>query len=67
MDFGTHIGKYSKEGTYDRSTKIKKLEKARSLLEWFASKSNADLYTTSHPIPGFKNVKLADLQRLVRQ
>lgn len=67
MDFGTHIGKYSKEGTYNKSIKIKKLGKAKSLLEWLASKSDTNLYTTSHPIPGFKNVKLADLQRLVRQ
>src|SRR5579872_4831324 len=67
MDFGVHIGKYSKEGKYNKSIKIKKLRKGKSLLEWFVSKSNADLYTTSHPITGFKNIKLADLQRLVRQ
>ena len=66
MDFGTNIGEYSKEGTYNKSIKIKKLGKAKWLLEWLASKSDASLYTTSHPIPGFKNVKLTDLQRLVR-
>lgn len=67
MDFGTHIGRYSKIGTYNKSVKIKKLRKGKSLLEWLASKNNIDLYTTSQPISGFKNVRLADLQRLVRQ
>ncbi|MHB8602859.1 MAG: 6-hydroxymethylpterin diphosphokinase MptE-like protein [Nitrosotalea sp.] len=67
MDFGTHIGKYSKDITYNKSIKIKKLRKGKLLLEWLASKSDVDLYTTSHPILGFKNIKLADLQRLVRQ
>ena len=67
MDFGIHIGKYSKVGMYKKSTKIKKMRRGKSLLEWLASKSNIDLYTTAQPISGFKNVKLADLQRLVRQ
>lgn len=66
MDFGTHIGKYSKEGVYNKSIKLKKLRKGKSLLEWLASKSHAGLYTTSQPIIGFKNIKLVDLQRLVR-
>ncbi len=66
MDFGTHIGRYSKEGAYSKPIKIKKLSKGKSLLEWLASKSDVDLYTTSSPISGFKNIKLADLQRLVR-
>ena len=66
MDFGTHIGKYSKEGIYNKFIKLKKLRKGKSLLEWLASKSHAGLYTTSQPIIGFKNIKLADLQRLVR-
>jgi 2-amino-4-hydroxy-6-hydroxymethyldihydropteridine diphosphokinase len=66
MDFGTRIGKYSKEGAYNKSIKLKKLKIGKSLLEWLASKSNAEFYTTSQPITGFKNMKLADLQRLVR-
>jgi uncharacterized Rossmann fold enzyme len=66
MDFGTQVGKYSKAVTYNRSLKLKKLRKGKSLLEWLATKSNADLYTTSKPIRGFKNMKLADLQSLVR-
>lgn len=67
MDFGTEIGKYSKDRVYNRFVKIKKMKKAKSLLEWLASKSNTDLYTTSQSITGFKNVKLTDLQRLVRR
>jgi len=67
MDFGIHIGKYSKVGIYNKPIKIKKLRKGKLLLEWLASKSNIDLYTTSQPISGFKNVKLVDLQRLVRK
>jgi uncharacterized Rossmann fold enzyme len=66
MDFGIHVGKYSKTGTYNKSLKLKKLKKGKLLLEWLATKSNADLYTTSKPIRGFKNMKLVDLQRLVR-
>ncbi|CUR52701.1 6-hydroxymethyl-7,8-dihydropterin pyrophosphokinase [Nitrosotalea devaniterrae] len=66
MDFGTNIGKYSKGKVHNKSIKIKKLRKGKSLLEWLASKSDVDLYTTSHPISGFKNIKLTDLQRLVR-
>ncbi|MDE1769850.1 MAG: DUF115 domain-containing protein [Thaumarchaeota archaeon] len=67
MDFGTIIGKYSKERTQNKEIKLKKLKKGKSLLEWLASESNADLYTTSQPIPGFKNIEITDLQKLVRQ
>lgn len=67
MDFGTHVGKYSKKRGFNKSIKIRKLNRGKSLLEWLASKSDIDMYTISHPIPGFKNIKLADLQRLVRQ
>jgi len=66
MDFGNLIGRYSKKGIYNKSIKIKKLRKAKSLLEWLASKSNSELYTTSQPIKGFKNIKLTELQSLVR-
>lgn len=66
MDFGTNIGKYSKEGIYNKDIKLKKLRKGKSLLEWLSSQSNAELYTTSKPISGFKNIRLADLQKLVR-
>ena len=67
MDFGTSIGKYSKEGIYKKEIKLEKLRKGKSLLEWLASGSNVDLYTTSKPIAGFKNIEFTDLQKLVRQ
>ena len=67
MDFGTHVGKYSKKEGFNKSIKIRKLNRGKSLLKWLASKSDTDMYTTSHPIIGFKNIKLVDLQRLVRQ
>jgi len=66
MDFGTHIGRYSKVGAFNKSLKLKKLRKGKLLLEWLATKSNSDLYTTSKPIRGFKNMKLVDLQMLVK-
>jgi uncharacterized Rossmann fold enzyme len=64
MDFGNQIGKYSKMVVYDRSIKLKKLRKAKSLLEWLALQSNADIFTTSQPITGIKNKKLVDLQEI---
>ena len=66
MDFGTSIGKYSKQVIHKKETKLEKLRKGKSLLEWLALVSNADLYTTSKPIAGFNNIELADLQKLVR-
>jgi uncharacterized Rossmann fold enzyme len=65
MDFGIKIGRYSKQTIPDKFIKLKKLRKARSLLEWLASKSNAEFYTTTHPIRGFENVKLANLQKVL--
>jgi uncharacterized Rossmann fold enzyme len=66
MDFGTRVGRYSKEGRHDQQTKIKKLRKGRSLLEWLAAKDNKELYTTSTPIKGFQKIRFGDLQGLVR-
>jgi 2-amino-4-hydroxy-6-hydroxymethyldihydropteridine diphosphokinase len=66
MDFGNQIGKYSKKEVYNKSIKIKKLRRAKSLLEWLALNSNSEFYTTSQPINGFKNVKIAQIQTLVR-
>ena len=66
MDFGKKIGRYSKEERYDKHTKIKKLAKAKSLLEWLASKGDCELYTTSKPTKGFQNIRFGDLQKLVK-
>lgn len=65
MDFGTKIGRYSKQTIPDKSIKLKKLRKARSLLEWLVSKSNAEFYTTTYPIRGFENVRLVNLQKII--
>src|SRR6267143_84319 len=47
MDFGTKIGKYSKEKITNKTTKIKKLRWAKRLLEWLALQNHSELYTTS--------------------
>jgi len=64
MDFGNKIGSYSKQGRYDKQTKIKKLRRGRLLLEWLATKSNSELYTT-RPIKGFCQIRLRDLQEIL--
>jgi 2-amino-4-hydroxy-6-hydroxymethyldihydropteridine diphosphokinase len=67
MDFGDKIGAYSKDGRYNRAIKLQKLGKARSLLEWLASKDRRELYTTSEPVKGFQEISFGDLQELVRK
>ena len=67
MDFGKKIGSYSKDGTYDKKMKVAKLAKARSLLEWLATKSDCGLYTTSEPLKGFQKISFADVERLTRE
>ncbi len=66
MDFGTRIGKYSKDVKYNKSTKLKKLRRGKLLLEWLSSKKKSDLYTTSTPIKGFKRIKLKDITQLIK-
>jgi len=56
MDFGEIIGKYSKTKKQERKTKLKKLRKAKSLLEWLAKKSRSQLFTTSSAIEGFEKI-----------
>ena len=67
MDFGTTVGRYSKELDYDKRTKLRKLKKAKSLLEWLALKDGPEFYTTSVPIEGFSMIRFSDLRRLVRR
>lgn len=64
MDFGTKIGKYSKSKIMDKKTKIKKLNYAKKLLVWLASK-NSNFYTTSKNITGFKKIQYKDLKNLL--
>lgn len=65
MDFGTKIGRYSKERIFDRRTKIKKLKRGKKLLEWLASKDNSGLYTVSKPIKGFSKIGTTDLEKII--
>jgi 2-amino-4-hydroxy-6-hydroxymethyldihydropteridine diphosphokinase len=56
MDFGKRIGGYSNTKKAERYTKLKKLERGKLLLEWLARQSNAELYTLSKPVAGFKKI-----------
>ncbi|HJU14212.1 MAG TPA: 6-hydroxymethylpterin diphosphokinase MptE-like protein [Candidatus Nitrosotalea sp.] len=66
MDFGGKIGRYSKERTYDRRVKVAKLAKAKSLLEWLASKGGPGFYTMSEPLSGFEKIGPGRLHDLFR-
>ncbi len=65
MDFGTKIGKYSKEKITNRPTKIRKLRWAKELLEWLALQNHSELYTTSKQIQGFNKIRYADLEKIL--
>ena len=65
MDFGPKIGKYSKAKVVDRKTKLKKLKRGKKLLEWLATKTKSELYTTSKPIKGFKKIQYKNLSKIV--
>ena len=65
MDFGNEIGKYSKHIVKNRQVKLKKLAYGKKLLEWFSTKSNSELYTTSKTIIGYKKINFADLDYIV--
>ena len=65
MDFGPKIGTYSKTKKSERKIKLKKLEFAKMLLEWFAPKSKSELYTLSKPIKGFKKITYRELEHRV--
>lgn len=64
MDFGNIIGKYSKNKIINKSLKIKKLKKAKELLEWLASKGKNEWYTTSNNIKGFKKINYHDIKKI---
>ena len=66
MDFGSKVGSYSKEGKFNRHTKLKKLRKAKMLVEWIASRGNSKLYTASKPFKGVHKIRFSDLKELVR-
>ena len=65
MDFGKRIGKFSNTKPSERKIKLKKLEKGKSLLEWLATKTRSELFTTSSPIEGFKKISPRDLDIII--
>ena len=65
MDFGNKIGKLSNTKYSDRKIKLKKLEEAKSLLEWLSKKSKSELFTTSKPIVGFKKLEFQELDVII--
>lgn len=65
MDFGTKIGKYSKEKIANKTIKIKKLRCGKELLEWLALQNHSELYTTSKQIKGFNKIRYADLGEIL--
>jgi len=65
MDFGTKIGRYSKNKVINRTTKIRKLRRGKELLEWLVLQNNSELYTTSKQIKGFNKIRYADLGKIL--
>jgi len=65
MDLGKRISRISATSHKDRETKIKKMKKAKQLLEWLALKSKSDLYTLSESIKGFKKISKSKLDIIV--
>ena len=65
MDFGTRIGKYSKNKVDNRAIKIAKLHRGKKLLEWFALKSKSELYSTTK-INGFRNANLRSIDNIIK-
>ena len=61
MDFGQKIGKYSKHRIVNRKVKIKKLKFGKKIIEWFGTKSKADLFSTNK-IKGYKTIRMIDLE-----
>lgn len=65
MDFGNKIGKESNTKISDRKIKLKKLKKAKSLLEWLSKKTRSELFTTSRHLDGFEKIDFQDLDIII--
>lgn len=65
MDFGNRIGKFSNTKKSERKIKLKKLKKGKSLLEWLATKTRAELFTTSTRIEGFEKIPYKNLDIII--
>lgn len=65
MDFGNRIGKFSNTKKSERKIKLKKLKKGKSLLEWLASNTRSELFTTSTSIEGFEKIPYKSLDIII--
>ncbi len=65
MDFGAKIGSYSNTKKSERTIKLKKLEIAKALLEWLATKTESELYSLSKPPRGFKRINYKELKHSI--
>ena len=65
MDFGNRIGKFSNTKKSERRVKLMKLKRARLLLEWLATTTKSELFTTSKPIKGFKKITYGELDIII--
>lgn len=65
MDFGKRIGKYSQTKVSERQIKLKKLRRAKLLLEWLSENSRSQLFTTSSQINGFEKISYSELDIII--
>ena len=65
MDFGERIGKYSNTKKSERTIKLMKLNKGRSLLEWLSTITKSELFTTSRQINGFKKISYKNVDIII--
>ena len=65
MDFGSRIGRFSDTMRSERGTKLKKLAVGRSLLEWLATITKSELFTTSAAIAGFEKIPYKGLDDMI--
>jgi uncharacterized Rossmann fold enzyme len=65
MDFGKRIGKFSETKESERKMKLKKLKKGEYLLEWLATITKSELFTTSKSIKGFKKISYKELDIII--
>jgi uncharacterized Rossmann fold enzyme len=70
MDFGSTVGKYSKQQVKSLKVKREKLKISRELLKWLAQQTDGEtkfynMTGSGEKIEGFKEIKPQDLKKLV--
>lgn len=65
MDFGKKVGMYSQTKASERQIKLKKLRRAKLLLEWLSENSRSQLFTTSGQIRGFEKIPYNKLDIII--